>query len=363
MNPTTRGFIRKELSQALRDPRMRGMLLFMPIIQLLIFGYALSSEIRNIRLAVYARPGDAFSRQLARRFYAGGWFIPVDAGTQDPVDMLRSGRAEVALIAPADGGDKAYGRGDAAYQLLIDATNAERARGVEQYARAILAEHLSDLHAPAGATFNFSTRLLYNPEDDTATYMVPGTLALMLFLVTITLTSMAMTRELEAGTIETLLAAPISPWEIFLGKTVPYALLGFCDLPLLMFVAWLMGVPIRAPLWEFALVAAVFVCTSVSIGFLLATFMRTAQQATMGTFLFLFPTIQLSGVIYPVENMPKAVIALTYLDPIRYLVVLIRHMMLKGGDPGAILPNLAALAAIGAASLFWAVRRFHQTLN
>jgi ABC-2 type transport system permease protein len=363
---TLRGFVRKELSQALRDPRMRGMLFIMPVLQLLLFGFALSSEIRNIRLAVVSRPDDAFSRRLAERFDSSGWFKRVQPGAGDPFDWVRSGRAEAVLIAPAGGGDKDSGRGSAVYQLLIDATNAERARGVEQYARAVLAAHLRAEAGGAAAAvpaFSFSVRTLYNPEEDTATFLVPGTLCLLLGLTALTFTGMSMAREREMGTLETLLSAPISPTEIMLGKTVPFVILGMIQLPLVLLVSWLMSVPIRAPLWEIALCAFVFVCSAVSIGFLIASFMKNQQQSMLGTFLILFPMIQLSGVIYPVENMPDAIRWLTRLDPMRYFVVLVRHLMLKGGEAGAVLPNVAALIVIGAIAWFWARYRFHQTLN
>ncbi|MDE2143922.1 MAG: ABC transporter permease [Elusimicrobia bacterium] len=363
---TLMGFTRKELSQALHDPRMRGMLFAMPVLQLLLFGFALSSEVRNIRLAVVSRPDDAYSRRLAERFDASGWFKRVSPGEGDPFDWVRSGRAEAVLIAPARGGDADAGRGSAVYQFLIDATNAERARGVEQYARAVLAEHLraeAGGAAPAAPPFQFSVRTLYNPEEDTATFLVPGTLCLLLGLTALTFTGMSMAREREMGTLETLLSAPLAPVEIMLGKTVPFVILGMIQLPIVLFVSWLMGVPMRAPLWEIAACAFVFVCSAVSIGFLISSFMKNQQQSMLGTFLILFPMIQLSGVIYPVENMPDALRWITRIDPMRYFVVLIRHLMLKGGDMGAILPNLAALAAIGAGAWFWAAHRFRQTLN
>jgi len=363
---TLRGFVRKELSQALRDPRMRGMLFVMPVLQLLLFGFALSSEIRNIRLAVVSRPDDAFTRRLAERFDESGWFKRVAPGAGDPFDWVRSGRAEAVLVAPPRGADVESGRGGAVYQLLVDATNAERARGVEQYARAILTEQLrSRAGGGTGAApaFAFSVRTLYNPEEDTATFLVPGTLCLLLGLTALTFTGMSMAREREMGTLETLLSAPITPTELMLGKTVPFVILGMIQLPLVLLVSWLMGVPIRAPLWEISACAFVFVCSAVAIGFLIASFMKNQQQSMLGTFLILFPMIQLSGVIYPVENMPGAIRWITKLDPMRYFVVLVRHLMLKGGEPGAVLPNVAALVVIGALAWFWARHRFHQTLN
>lgn len=363
MRQTVLGFVRKELSQALRDPRMRGMLFFMPVIQILLFGFAVSSEIRGIRLAVVARPDDSYTRRLAERFDASGWFVRVPAGTGDPFDWVRAGKAEAVLVAPPDGGDKAAGRGAASYQLLVDATNAERARGIDQYARAVLLAHQRAEGAPGADALSFSVRTLYNPEDDTATYLVPGTLCLLIGLTALTFTGMSMSREREMGTLETLLSSPATPFEIMLGKTIPYVVLGMIQLPLVLTVAWLMKVPIRAPLWEIAAATFVFVCAAVSIGFLISSFMKNQQQSMLGTFLILFPMIQLSGVVYPVENMPDAIRWITRLDPMRYFVVVIRHLMLKGGDLGAVLPNLAALVVIGTVAFAWARRRFHETLN
>ncbi|MFI5363759.1 MAG: ABC transporter permease [Elusimicrobiota bacterium] len=363
MLQTLMGFTRKELSQALRDPRMRGMLFFMPVIQLLMFGFGVSSEIRNIRLAVVSSPSDSYTRRLVERFDSSQWFRRVNPGAGDAFDWVRSGRAEAVLVAPPDGGDHDSGRAGATYQLLIDATNAERARGVEQYAQAVLSSHLRAEGGGAAPAFAFTVRTLYNPEDDTATYLVPGTLCLLIGLTALTFTGMSMSREREMGTLETLLSSPVAPYEIMLGKTVPYAILGMIQLPIVLTVARMMGVPIRAPLWEIAGCSVVFVCASVAIGFLISSFMKSQQQSMLGTFLILFPMIQLSGVVYPVENMPNAIRWITRIDPMRYFVVVVRHLMLKGGDFGAIAPNLAALAAIGAAAWLWASHRFRQTLN
>ncbi|TBR17669.1 ABC transporter permease [bacterium] len=364
LNPTILGFIRKELVQTLRDPRARGMLFIMPVMQLLVFGVAISSEVRNIRFAVSARPDDALTRRLERRFEASGWFVPVRPEGGDPFDWVRSGRAEAVLVAPPEGAALALSRGGASYQLLIDSLNVVRARGIENYARAILAEHVRDEGlAPAEAPFAFSVRTLYNAAGKTSIYMIPGTLCLMLFLTTVILTNMSMAGERERGTLETLFAAPVSPWEILLGKTIPYALLGMVDMPLFLLVAHALGVPVRGPLWLVSLSTLVFVCTTVSGGFLISSYSKSQQQAMLAGFLFLFPAIQLSGVIFPIENMPAAIAWIAYLDPLRYFVIVMRNLMLKGGEPAAVLPNLAVLAAMGALALLWAAKRFRQTLN
>lgn len=363
-NPTIAGFIRKELTQAVRDPRARVMLFVMPVVQLLVFGVAISSEVRNIRIAVSARPDDAFSRRLERRFEESGWFKVVRPEGGDPFDWVRSGKAEAVLVAPPEGALRAAAKGRGSYQLLVDSLNAVRARGVEGYARATLAEHLRDEGYAAGAdAFRFSTRTLYNPAGETALFMIPGTLCLMLFLTTVILTNISMAGERERGTLETLLAAPVAPWEVLLGKTIPYVVLGMIDMPLFLLVAHALGVPVRGPFWLVGFSTLVFVCTTVSAGFLISSYSRSQQQAMLAAFLFVFPAIQLSGVIFPTENMPLALKWVSYLDPLRYFVIVMRHLILKGGEPGAVLPNLLVLAAMGSTALWWAGRRFRQTLD
>lgn len=364
LNPTIVGFVRKELTQALRDPRARGMLFIMPVVQLLVFGVAISSEVRNIRLAVYSRPDDAFTRRLERRFETSGWFIKASPEGNDPVDWVRSGQAEAVLVAPPEGARVALARGGASYQLLVDSLNAVRARGIEGYARATIAAHMRDEgYDPGAAPFQFTTRTLYNPAGETALFMIPGTLCLMLFLTTVILTNISMAGERERGTLETMLAAPISPWEVLLGKTIPYVILGMVDMPLFLLVAHALGVPIRGPFWLVGLSTFVFVCTTVSAGFLISSYSKSQQQAMLAGFLFVFPAIQLSGVIFPIENMPYFLKWVAWLDPLRYFVIVMRHLILKGGDLGAVLPNLAVLAGMGSFALWWAGRRFRQTLN
>lgn len=363
MNPTLLGFLRKELAQAMRDPRMRVAIFIIPLVQLTIFGLALSTEVRRVSLAAAVRPDDPAGRRLLERAYASGWFIPARTAGNDPFLWVRSGSAEAVLVMPPRGLTAALLKGDARVQALIDAANATRARGIDTYLRAVLAETVRVGRGPPPA-FRFSARLLYNPEMQTSLFLVPGVMCLILGISTLILTSMAMARERELGTFETLISAPVAPWEIVLGKTFPYFLIGMAEVPLVLSVAYFFfGVPLRGPLWQLALGSAVFVACQVAVGFLVSSVARSQQQAMMGGFIVLFPGIQLSGIIFPVENMPAAIAWVGYLNPFFYFVHLNRQVMLRGGDLGVFLKNLLPLTALGFAAAAVALWRFRRTLD
>lgn len=361
-----KAFIVKELRQTLRDPRMRVLLFIAPVIQMTLFGLALRNEVRNIRLAVVAQPSDRLAWDLAARAEGSGWFHRVDIGAADPIQAVRAGKVDAVMIAPPGGLTRAAGRGRGEVQLLVDASNTVRSQGVFQYFDQIrlqvMAEHFGASGAPR---LDVKARVLYNPTLESRTFMVPGVLAMLLVLVSLTLTSSSITREKERGTFETLLAAPIGRAEILLGKAVPYVLLAFlAQMPLVLAVAHFgFRVPIRGELWELALAAFAFILCNVSLGVLVSTYAANQQQAMMGTFLILYPAQMLSGILYPLENMPAVLRWITYFNPLRYFALLIRNIMLKGGSPELFWPNVGALFALSAFLLALAWRKFSPTLN
>ncbi len=346
MNPTLKAFIRKELVQTLRDVRMRALLFGAPIIQLTVFGLALSTEIRNVKLAVFRQPADEAARRLEADFYSSGWFKPAgfEAG-EAPFELIASGRADAVLIAPPEGLGRAAGRGEGRLQLLLDASNVTKARVVESYARTITAAAAREYGPQAPPPFSFEVRVLYNPAMESSLFLVPGVMGMLICLVTIILTAMSLTRERELGTFETIVSAPLSNTEILLGKTLPFVLLGLVVFTLVLTAAHLVfGVPVRGPLWQLFAAAFVFVITTVSVGTSISTLAKNQQQAMLGGFMFLFPAILMSGIMYPVENMPPAVIAAAYLDPLMYFMRLLRSIMLKGGDLHVFWTNVGVLA-------------------
>ncbi len=365
MNPALLAFLKKEFIQALRDKRMRLILFVVPVVQMMVFGLALSNEIKNVRLAVQALPSDRVAHKIGERAAESGWFHLVPADDAEPFELIRTGRADAVLVAPPGGLTRALARQSGEAQVLVDATNAIKARVIENYLNAVLYRVLRDenpTRAPEAAV-TFDVRVLYNPTLETSAYLVPGVMGLILCLVTILLSSMSMAREREMGTFETLIAAPVAPWELFLGKTMPFMILGLADVPLMITLG--VGgfhVPLRGPVWALFLAAAVFVGTTVFIGTLISTFAKNQQQAMMGSFLFLFPAILLSGVMAPLENIPAAVVPLSWLNPLRFFVSLTRQVMLKGTIGPFYWTNLAALGLLGAAAATASVQRFRRTL-
>jgi ABC-2 type transport system permease protein len=364
-NPVILGFIRKELSQALRDRRMVGLLFIAPVVQMCLFGYALRTDIRNVRLGVVATPGDRIAARIAERAYASGYFLPAAVGRADPYEDLAAGRADAVLIAPSRGFTRAIGRGAGRAQLLVDATNAVRARAVEAYLMGLAAGVLTDAAgtAPPAGPVRFDIRVLYNPTMESSIFMIPALAVLVLSLMVI-LTAMGLAREKELGTMEMLLSAPVSRWEILAGKTIPYVLMAFVNTPIVLAggILWF-EVPMRGAVWMVACSAFVFAIATSSIGTLISSLARNQQQAMIGGFLFMLPGMMLSGVFFPLENMPPAVYWITYFNPLRYFVTLLRNIILKGGSPEVVWPNLAAMAALAIFAAWLAVKRFRQTLN
>lgn len=362
-----KGFLRKEFKQTLRDPRMRILLFVAPLIQLIVFGVAISTDVRNIRIWSPFQPNDTVLQHIYEHCLASEWFLPSKINTnEDAFDLLRAGKIDVALIPPPGGLTKALGRGNAQLQVLLDATNVIQAQSVEAYIKTIGNKVVQDDFKiiPQNMPVDFVTRVLFNPNLETAYFMVPGVMCILITLATVILTSMSITREKEMGTFEMLISAPISPLEVILGKTIPYIIIGLCDVPLILAVAvFVFHVPMLGSLWVLLLAAFVYICSTVAIGILISTFAKTQQQATIGGFLFLFPAILLSGLMFPLENMPTLMKWISYLDPIAHFLYLVRNIMLKGGDLYFILTHVGILIGLASIFIYISYKRFHTTLT
>lgn len=365
-----KGFIRKELKQTLRDKRMRIILFLAPLIQLTIFGIAISTDVKNIRLFAAPSADDYILQHVYDHAIASQWFLPATESNStniaDPFELLEAGKIDAALIAPPGGFTKALGRGSAELQLLVDAMNVIQAQSVESYLKNIINTVVNeDLKvAQEIPPIQFSIRVLFNPSLETSYFMVPGVMCLLLCIITIVLTSASITREKEMGTFEMLISAPVTAKEVILGKTIPFVFLGLIDMPLILAVAVLgFGVPMRGPLIVLIFVSFVFICTTVAIGTLISTFCKNQQQSILGGFLFLFPAILFSGLMFPIENMPYFLKALSYLDPISHYLYMIRNLMLKGGEINFILERTGILLVLGIIFIYISFKRFHTTLQ
>jgi ABC-2 type transport system permease protein len=206
--------------------------------------------------------------------------------------------------------------------------------------------------------------VLYNPTLETSYFMVPGVMCILLCMTSLILTSMSITREKEQGTFEMLISAPVTASEVVYGKTIPYVVLGMATVPLILAVAVFgFSVPMRGSLLLLLLASFAFVCTAVAIGTLISTFARNQQQSMLGGFLFLFPAILLSGLMFPLENMPLIMKWVSYADPLSHFLSLLRNILLKGGEPGFITLHVAVLVVMAVVSVFVSFKRFHTTLT
>ena len=365
----------KEFIQIFRDPRMKGVIFLMPIIQLLVFGYAVTTDVKNVATAVVDLDNSVASRELIARFVESGYFdIVAYAKNPNHVRELMD-RGDVSAVLQMNKGledDLRAGR-TAILQIIVDGTDSNTAGIVLNYSakitgafsQKILATRYSRLKGMAlkPATVKLQTRAWFNENLESRNFYVPGVIAIIVMLITLMLTSMAVVREKEIGTMEQIMVTPITPAEFILGKTIPFALIGFADVVLItvLGVFWF-EVPIRGSLLMLFVATALYLMTTLGVGLLISTVSETQQQAMMSTFFFYFPAVLLSGFMFPIANMPAMIQWLTYLNPLRYFLVIVRGIFLKGVGPGVLWPPMAALAVMGLVILWLASRRFKKTL-
>jgi ABC-2 type transport system permease protein len=378
-----RHVLRKEFIQTLRDPRMRVTLMVTPLLQLFLYGYAFNLDVTNIRMALVDLDRSQESRELVRRFEGSGYFRLV-AHADDPDslrELLDRSRVKVALqFDPGFADDLRRGR-TAVVQLIVDGTDSNTAAVVSGYTARILdafnRERAGTAPALPGANLQSATTIVtpaprislearswYNPDLKSRNYFVPGVIAMLLFITCLQLTSMAVVREREIGTMEQLLVTPLRPGELILGKTLPFALIGLIDTAVVTAVAvgWF-RVPFQGSLALLFAASALFLLSALGIGLYVSTLARTQQQALMGMFFVAQPAILLSGFIFPIADMPVVIQYVTVANPLRHFLVIIRGIFLKGVGVGILWPHMAALLVIGVAVLAISTLRFRQQLE
>lgn len=369
-----RRMIAKEFIHVFRDPRMRMVVLAVPVVQVLIFGYAVTTDVRHVAAAVCDLDNSVASRDLTARFVASGYFDVV----RRPVDdreiraLLDRGDVQAVLRMNRGFGEELSAGRPAAVQLLLDGTDSNTAGIVLDYAARIVAEASERIllerqagrgpAAPAPGV-DVEVRAWFNENLESRNFYVPGVIAMLVMLVSLLLTSMAIVREREVGTMEQIVVTPITPVEFILGKTIPFAIIGFVNVLAITAVGVLwFAVPIRGSLLLLFGCTALYLMTSLGAGLLISTVSATQQQAMMTVFLFYLPAVLLSGFVFPIANMPAVVQWLTYLNPLRFFLVIIRGIFLKGVGVDVLWPQMAALFAMGVVTLAVATRKFHKTL-
>ncbi len=366
----------KEFIQVLRDPRMKGILFVMPIIQLMVFGYAVTTDVNHVRMAVYDLDQTVTSRDLTARFVESRYFDAVERVRNEAQlkDILDRGRAVLVLkFDRGFEGDVAAGR-TAELQLLADGTDSNSVQIALTYANRIVAAFNRDaverridrtegaVRQPAQVTLQ--SRAWFNENLESRYYYVPGVMAMLVMLTALMLTSMAIVREREMGTMEQIVVTPMRRIEFILGKTVPFILIGFIDVAIVTVVAVLwFEVPIRGSMLVLFAGTGLFLMPMIGLGLIISAYSRTQLQAVMTTFFFNLPAIMLSGFMFPIANMPTVIQWLTVLNPMRYYLVIIRSVFLKGVGWDVLWTQMAALAILGVVSLAIAWRKFHKTVS
>ena len=363
---------RKELTQTLRDPRALRVIFVAPILQLVVFGYAVTTDVKNAALVLYDRDNTAVSRQLVQELTASGYFRleEIAPRASDLAEALDHGRAILALEIPRGlQTDLASGR-PATVQLLIDGTTSNTATVAQAYASQIILrfgqEHSA---APAVAQVrgvrpgvDLRVRAWYNPNLESRVYNVPGVVGNLMMLMSLLLTTLAVVRERELGTLEQLMVSPLTPAEMIVGKTLPVVGIAMVDLMLITSVATLwFHIPLRGSLALLVLVSLAYVVCGLGIGLLISTVSNTTQEAFMTMFMFFLPAMIISGFFFPIENMPVFFQYLSLINPVAYYVKAVRAIFLKGAGLGVLWPQLAALAVMGGSILWFASTRFRKT--
>lgn len=365
----------KEFIQVFRDPRMRIVIFLIPCFQVLVIGYAVSTDVKHVRTAVFDLDNSQTSRDVAARFARSGYFDIVANVDDDGVARSLINRNDVAVVLRFNHGFAEAIRGGrtAPLQVIIDGTDSNTASVVLSYAvkiataysEQILTERVDRLLGPVGrsGTVDLRTRAWFNENLESCNFFVPGVLVVVVTLVTLLLTSMAVVREKEIGTMEQIMVTPITPAEFILGKTIPFAIIGLVDVLLVVLIGvFLFGVPIRGSLPLLLLATGLYLMTTLGVGLLISTVSETQQQAMMTTFLFFFPAMLLSGFAFPIANMPEVVQWLTLVNPLRYFLVIVRSIFLKGVGMEILWIQMLPLLLMGVGTLSLAVRRFHKTL-
>jgi ABC-2 type transport system permease protein len=363
----------KEIIQALRDPRMRFILFVIPLFQTVVFGYAVNTDVRRVSTAVHDRDNTPESRALVDRFRASGYFDVRERvqGEGRVRELMDRGEVKVILrMGRGFGADLRAGR-EAPLQLILDGTDSNTAGIVLSYAARITAAYNGELRteqlgrrgvaAPPGGV-RLDSRTWFNDNLESRNYYVPAVIANIVLIITMLLSSMAVVREKEIGTMEQIIVTPIRKSEFILGKTIPFIIIGFIDVAVITLVAYFwFDVPIRGSLVLLFEATALFLMSTLGFGLFISTISATQQQAMMSSFFFIFPAMLLSGFAFPIENMPVPVQYVTYLNPVRYYLIIIRGIFLKGVGADILWPQLLGLLALGIAILSFAVARFRKT--
>jgi ABC-2 type transport system permease protein len=380
-----REIIRKEFFQTLRDPRSRVLLFGPPLLQLILFGYAVNLDVENVRTAWIDRDLTPESRELLAEFQGSRYFrIIMASPDESEAQRLMDHGSLQAIIHVLPGFSRDIKRGNkTSIQILVDGTNSNTAAIVSSYATQIMVAHAGKVLAAqqnvrlvSRSAFTGGVvpsvipvlaaqhRVWFNPDLRSRVYFVPGVIVNIIALVTIMLTAMSIVREKEIGTMEQLMVTPIKPAELMIGKLLPFAIAGIIEVAIVVVAALLIfQTPMRGNILLLFGCSVLFLLSTLGVGLFISTISQTQQQAMMSSFFFFMPAMLLSGFAFPIRNMPPIVQYLAYLNPLRYFMQIVRDLFLKGVGIQSLWQQILALAVFGVAILSLSALRFHKKLD
>ena len=357
-----RSFVRKEFLLIFRDRRTLLILLVMPLMLVLMLGYAIKTELNNARMAVLDPAKDAETLRIKESFGASRHFTIVkETESRARIDELfRRGDISLALVfAPGHAASRPREGGGATVQLIADGTDPNQAALLTGYAQGVMAAG-----SAAAQALPVETRMLYNPQQQSSYNFVPGVMGLVLMLICAMMTSVAIVREKETGTMEVLLASPLSPMQIILSKMAPYFALSVVNIvTVLLLATQVMGVPIRGSIWWLAVVSVLFIVVALALGLLISTLVGRQMEALLASGIgLMMPTLVFSGLIFPIESMPAALSWISNLIPARWYISAMRKIMIEGVGPEGFAPELCITALMAVALMAAALKNFKVRL-
>ncbi len=368
--------VQKEFRQVFRDRTLLRVILIVPIVQIFVLGYAANTDLKNVRLSVLDQDSSRDSRSLADAYYASDVFIPGPRASSpaELQNLLLEGQTDVGLWIPRGYAATLLTSDAVAVSMTFNGQNSSAAGRSVGYASEIALQEVGrylesaalaqpDL-ARRARRIESSSRFFYNPELRSQHYMVPGIVVLLITIISALLTGVAVVREREIGTLEQLMVSPLTPGQLIAGKTIPFALIAFFELTFATTVAVLwFRLPLEGSVLLLGVAAAIYLNVTLGVGLLASTVSSTQQQAMFTMWFFLVFGILMSGFFYPIENMPREVQWLTYLNPLRYMMSMVRGIFLRGSGVVDLAPDLARLAIIGVVTFAGAALRFQKRLG
>lgn len=360
---------------------MMTTLFLSPMIMLFLLGYAVNTDVKNITMAVLDDDKSSESRKFIRKFTASEYFIYSSSlSSEKEIDeLLDKGKVDLFLHIPRGFSKRIKSGKDTSVQLILDGTDSNRAAVIMSYVNQITGDFSLDyfkdriklLILSRGAdsmrmkeTIGIQERFLFNPELASRNFFLPGVVGLLISLVTIMLTSMAVVKEKESGTIEQIIVSPLRSVEYIAGKTLPFVIIAFIDICLVTFVGILwFQVPFNGSFIFLLFSGLIYILSTLAIGLFLSTISRTQQQAMLSTFIYFMPSMLFSGFVFPIYAMPEIIQAITYLNPLRYFIVILRGIFLKGVGITVLWPQLIMLLILGISLFTLSVRRFARRME